>query len=96
MGVEFERIVFSGHAIGRMFERSIGVDDVLEVLKSGEVIAEYPDDVPLPSVLMLGFAEGRPLHIVVAVERQKQVVHVITVYDPDPSLWDESFKKRRP
>ena len=31
-----------------------------------EVIAEYPNDVPLPSSLLLGFLGNRPIHIVVA------------------------------
>jgi hypothetical protein len=79
-----------------MFERSIAKSDVMEVLKSGEVIAEYPDDRLHPSRLMLGYISGRPLHVVVAIEDQSQTGFVITAYDPDPDLWDTDFRKRRP
>jgi hypothetical protein len=43
------QVVFSGHAIQRMFQRGIRREDVLAVLSSGEVVAEYPDDTPYPS-----------------------------------------------
>lgn len=42
-------VVFSGHAIRRMFERTLGRDAILDVVWGGEVIAEYPDDRPYPS-----------------------------------------------
>ena len=53
-----QRVVFSGHAIQRMFERGIGRDAVLAVVSSGEAIAEYVDDTPYPSCLLFGFVEG--------------------------------------
>jgi hypothetical protein len=49
------RVVFTGHAIQRMFERAISRDDVLAVIEQGEAIAEYTDDKPHPSRLLLGF-----------------------------------------
>ena len=79
-----------------MFERAIGQSDVLEAIESGEVIAEYPDDVPYPSCLLLGFPEGEPLHVVVGVDRDSTTSYVITAYRPDPSLWSDDFKTRRP
>ncbi len=63
--MDCDRIVFSGHAIPRMFERQIDSNDVESVLRTGEVIAEYPDELPYPSCLMLGFVEGRAIHVVV-------------------------------
>ena len=93
--MECERIVFSGRAIRRMFERAIGSADVLEVIGSGKVVAEYPDDEPFPSFLMLGYVGGRPLHVVVAMEGEGRTCHVVTAYDPDPALWGEDFKTRR-
>jgi hypothetical protein len=78
-----------------MFERAIDKDSVVEVLRTGEVIAEYPDDEPYPSYLMLGFVRGHPLHVVVAAEKGPDICHVVTAYDPDPAIWDNSFKNRR-
>ena len=60
------RLVFRVHAIQRMFQREISVAHVRQVLSTGEVIESYPDDTPYPSRLVLGWCEGRPLHVVVA------------------------------
>jgi hypothetical protein len=93
--MECSRVLFSGHAVRRMFERSIGRSEVMEVIRLGEMIVHYPDDDPFPSCLMLGFVEDRPLHVVVAVESSSKNCYVITAYDPDPNIWEEDFKTRR-
>ena len=54
------RLVFRAHALRRMFERRISVDDVRDVVTKGETIEEYPYDTPYPSRLMLGWPAGRP------------------------------------
>ncbi len=88
-------IIFSGHAIRRMFERRISADVVRAVIADAEVVAEYSDDHPLPSRLMLGRVDGDPLHVVLAFHEGTSVCHVITVYRPDPDLWEADFKTRR-
>ena len=52
--MECERVVFSGHAIQRMFQRGMGRDAVLAVVAHRETIAAYVDDKPYPSRLPLG------------------------------------------
>lgn len=79
-----------------MFARSVQTAHVRAVIASGEIIARYPDDKPFPSYLILGFVLGQPLHVVVAVEATSATCYVITVYVPDPILWDDDFKRRRP
>jgi hypothetical protein len=49
-----------------MFERRVARDAVNAVILGGETVADYPDDIPHPSRLPLGFVEGRPLHVVAA------------------------------
>ena len=90
-----DHIWFSGHAVKRMFDRSIRHDEVTEVVRLGEVIADYPDDEPSPSCLMSGFVHGRPLHVVVAIEAGSESCYIIAAYDPDPDLWEEDFRARR-
>jgi hypothetical protein len=90
------KIFFSGHAIKRMFERSIGRAEVMEVIRSGDIIVEYPDDEPFPSRLMLGLSANRPLHVVVASDDGTGTCYIITAYDPDPALWESDFRTRRP
>ncbi len=93
--MECKQVVFSGHAVQRMFERGISKSDVLAVIASGEVIAEYLDDEPLPSYLILGFMEGHRVDIVVGVAHLTQTGYLITAYTPDLSLWNSDFKTRR-
>ncbi|MHB1416006.1 MAG: DUF4258 domain-containing protein [Chloroflexota bacterium] len=93
--MEFERLVFSGHAVQRMFERGIQVDDVRAVLATGEVIAEYPDDRPYPSRLILGWVGERPLHVVAALDSTSGACYVVTVYVPDPGQWSADYRTRR-
>jgi hypothetical protein len=78
-----------------MFERSISQRDVREILNAGETIEYYPDDTPYPSRLVLGWCSGRPIHLVVADDADVHEMIVITVYDPDPALWEPDFRQRR-
>lgn len=86
------KLVFRQHAIRRMFERGISVDDVERTLEAGTLIEDYPNDTPYPSGLWLGFAEGRPLHVVAARNDGERII--VTVYEPDPTLWSSDFSRR--
>ncbi len=86
---------FSRHALERMFQRVINPDTVASIIEEGEVIAGYPDDQPFPSVLLLGFLNNQPVHVVVARDEDTSDCLVITVYRPDPAFWDKTYKTRR-
>lgn len=91
----FDQLIFRFHAIGRMFQRKIREEDVRGVLQSGDVIERYPDDVPYPSYLVLGFRGKRPIHVVAADDAQSRQTIVISVYEPDSARWDASFRQRK-
>lgn len=93
--MECKEILFSGHAMQRMFERGITTADVRSVIASGDTIENYPDDLPYPSRLMLGSAGERPLHVVVAINEDSARCYVITAYYPEPVWWDTEFRTRR-
>ena len=78
-----------------MFARAVSVDDVSGVVRDGEIIKEYPDDNPYPSVLMLGFVRGSAVHVVVALDEAAKTAIVITAYLPDEQLWSDDFRLRR-
>ena len=77
-----------------MFERKITADEVRYALETGVVIEEYPDDIPYPSRLILGCYKGRIIHVVAAYNILDGEIIVVTVYEPDPSEWDQECKKR--
>ncbi len=90
-----KELVFSDHAVGRMFERSISAEDIEHVLAHGEVIEEYPDDRPDPSFLLFARVGGRPLHVVIGWNEPDQRCTVITLYEPDVRKFEPDFKTRR-
>ena len=84
---------FSQHATDQSIVRRIGVQEILEAIEESEVIEDYPDDKYGPSCLILGFTESqRPLHIQCSYP-SRPLVKIITLYEPDPSLWI-NFKTR--
>jgi hypothetical protein len=88
-------LLFRVHAIRHMFERAVSVEEIKRLLDTGEVIQTYPDDKPYPSRLVLGWRDLRPLHIVAAYDEGSDTTFVITVYEPDPTLWEPGFRRKR-
>jgi hypothetical protein len=78
-----------------MFERHISAQDVRHVLESGETIAEYLHDRPIPSRLVLGWVLAEPLHVVAADDPDGDITVVITAYRPDAGRWHPGFRRRR-
>jgi len=83
------------HAIIRMSERGIPRADVLVTLLKGDCIESYPEGSPFPSVLFLGYAGGRPLHVVASFDSNINWVYIITAYEPDLIHFEAGFRKRR-
>lgn len=77
-----------------MFRSGIQVEDIEEVLESGKLIKEYPEDKPHASFLILGFISHRPLHIVASTDKQGNCF-IITAYEPDAKLWNENFTSKK-
>ncbi len=89
------QLIFRKHALQRMFQRSISTDDIRFVVSCGKNIINYPDDTPYPSRLMLGWCGERPIHIVAADTPESETI-IITVYEPDPALWEPGFERKKP
>ncbi len=94
--MSYDRLVFRVHAVQRMAERQVTVEDVRDVVLNGEVIRAYPDDTPYPSCLILGWRGTRPLHVVAADNHEAQETIIITVYEPGPDLWEPDFRSKKP
>lgn len=89
------RLQWQRHALERMLEREISRNDVKEVLSEGEIIENYPDDHPFPSILVLGFLNEKPLHVVIGMDKEENWCYVITAYRPDPDHFKQDFKTRK-
>ena len=64
MAGDSERLIFRVHAIQRMFQRGVTVDDMREVRRPRETIENYPDDTPM------GEYQGRASRITLAGPRR--------------------------
>ena len=69
------------------------------VLEDGEVIEEYPDDLPFPAQLTLGWVRfGRvrvPIHVVASFDTESNTIYVVTVYQPTLLDWRPGFRDRK-
>ena len=88
-------IIFRIHAVQRMFERRITIENVRQVLQSGEMIEDYSEDMPDPGGLLSGKRGQRPLHVVMAENTKEGELVVITVYEPDRAQWKADFRNRK-
>ncbi len=89
------KLIFRQHAVKRMFERGITVDDIANALDSGRIIEDYPTDFPYPSALWLGFVRNIVLHIVVAENASAGERVIVTAYQPDSAQWNANWTTRR-
>ena len=94
--MDIYQILYQLHAIERMSQRKISEEDVEHIILTGEVIAEYPDDTPYPSKLLLGWRNAKPLHVVVATDHVNRHKFVITAYISESNKWKEDFRRRIP
>ncbi|MFH0728153.1 MAG: DUF4258 domain-containing protein [Pseudomonadota bacterium] len=93
--MDCKSVTYSGHAIQRIFERKIAEADITEVICSGDVIAEYPHDIPYPSYLLLGFLRNTPLHVLIGKDDENGNWYVVTTYVPSRDIWNDDYKTRR-
>ncbi|MEO0455927.1 MAG: DUF4258 domain-containing protein [Cyanobacteria bacterium P01_A01_bin.114] len=86
---------FSKHALDQSIIRRVRIQEIKEAIAQGQVIEDYPEDKYGPSCLICGFTQAdKPLHIQCSYP-SRPLVKVITVYEPDPSLWNNNFTERR-
>ncbi len=93
--MQYRDLIYRIHARQSMFSRSISDECVEQVLQNGEVIEVYPHAFPFPAKLLLGWCNGRSIHVVVAENSSKQQVIVITTYEPTIDKWEADKKTRR-
>lgn len=76
------------HADEERLNEHLTVEEVEEVLRSCEILEQYPEDARGQSCLVLGFSGGRPVHVVCGRTRQEKLF-LITVYIPTEPKWKD-------
>ena len=103
--------VATGPSLGRMpsasaykyrphvFDKVRALDLVLaefqQLLGRGDVIAEAEDGSFERREVVLLVEWLRPLHVVIVVDSAREEERLVTVYEPDPSIWTADFRRRR-
>ncbi|MBI5244284.1 MAG: DUF4258 domain-containing protein [Elusimicrobia bacterium] len=94
--VRAKRYRLTKHATIIRLERGIGVNELERALLKGEIIERYPDDTPYPSCLVLGRgASGDPLHVVCSRGDVEPALRIVTVYEPEDTLWESDYRTRK-
>ena len=86
-------VVLTQHFLERIGKRGIALSDIKSAIACGEIIEQYLDDYPHPSVLVLGYSKDKPVHIVVGLGGG--FVWLITAYYPSPEVWEMDHKTRK-
>ncbi|MGV8126808.1 MAG: DUF4258 domain-containing protein [Methanothrix sp.] len=86
------KYLITTHAIFRMSDRGVSMEDLISLIAEGEIIEAYADRKPCPAALMLGFISARPCHAVVAICKDR--LSIITVYWPDEECWLDCRTRR--
>ena len=93
--VKAGQIIWTEHLILRLRERNIKRADIVSCIQTGEIIEQYPDDMPFPSCLILGNnTNNSPLHVVCAMN-QDLCCCMISAYYPNPDKWEPNNKTRK-
>jgi len=86
---------FSKHAVDQSILRQIQVQEVRQAIANGQVVENYPDDKYGPSCLVGGLTQAlRPIHVQCSYP-SRRLLKIITVYEPDPQIWNDDFTQRR-
>jgi len=90
-------ILWSRHAIVELVADNLTRRSVEQALCNVEIIEDYPvKNRPLPDCLALGWLEDQqPIHVVVAIDEDKDRILVVTVYLPSLEEWQDDWRTRR-
>jgi len=93
--IKLKRFEWRKHTLQRLSERKISLESVIKIILDSEQIEDYHDSKPFPCALFLGFIEGRPLHVVTALDEVNKWAYIITAYEPSLEYFESDFKTRR-
>ncbi len=89
--VSGKKIIITVHAYQKMMERSISKEDAVTCIREGTIIRTYDDSKPHPAYLVSHVCKNRAIHVTYAVNEAEDTIVIITAYEPDPELWDETY-----
>jgi hypothetical protein len=87
--------VVSEHVFDKLRSIDCTLAEFGELLDAAEVIEEVLIEEEQLKELLLLIEWTRSLHVVVVVDAPREEERLVTVYEPDPSLWAAGYRRRR-
>ena len=89
------RLRITNHAFEEAISDDLFFDGIFYSVLTGEIIEQYLEDLPYPSVLVNGRDFSlNDLHTVWAYNKVNKYSVLITVYKPDPARWVDGLRRR--
>jgi hypothetical protein len=94
---EAGEIRWSTHATGEAAAEDLDQEQIVEALKTCEIIEDYPQEHrKLPDCLVVGWLpDGLPVHACVGVDETNRRILIITVYRPTEEKWENDWRTRK-
>jgi len=91
------KVLWSRHAVAALINDHLQRRNVEDALQHCQVIEDYPPSHrPLPDCLVLAIlADGRPIHVVAAVDESNDRIFIVTVYIPASDRWEDDWQTRK-
>ena len=92
--IQRDQFHISTHIQKRMLKRGITLNQILEVIQTGEILEQYPKRKPYPSCLVVSQEVlDEPLYVVCAFDGE--IVYIITAHWMDPEKWIDPWTRRK-
>jgi hypothetical protein len=85
--------VVSSHADQEAADENIDIAEIRDAILAGEILEQYANAGRGPSCLLLGFVQGRSIHVVCGW--RGEAVVIITVYIPKPPKFSDPWTRER-
>jgi len=95
--IEIGQVKISDHGYDELAADDLYVHEIIESVKKGKIVEEYPNFHKGQCVLVLQEdKEGKPVHVVWGIPKGKTSPAVlITAYRPNPGSWEAGFLRRK-